>query len=493
MSTKLPGSEGADDATPELDTGAGSAPSVPDNKPASFREVFAVREYRALFGASTLSWIGDYFSRVAITFLIFQDTGQVWLSAAAFAISYLPWVAGGPVLAALAERYPYRRVMVSCDLARMVLVATLAIPGMPLWLLLGLLFVSSMMTPPAQSARSAMLPLILKGDRYVVGLSVQAMVAQAAQVGGYALGGTFAALVSPRAALLVDSVTFALSAFLIWRWVKSRPSAMTKEHRSHLLRETAEGFRLVFGDRVMRPIAFLVFALVSVVIVPEGLAAAWSGDLGGGAWRAGLLMASLPFGYVIGALIVGRAMAPRTRMKLIRPLALMTPLVLGFALLNPPFPFVLLIGALAGFGNAVLMPLNGLFVQVLPNAYRARAFGIMQGGMQMLHACAVLLTGAIAESFAVPTVVGAWAIGGLVLIALAASRWPSQDVIDAQVARVSALNGRSDEPAQAAYQAQRGVVAPAAGGASATAATRAAGTARQRSRDTRADDTPARL
>ncbi|MGH3736807.1 MAG: MFS transporter [Micromonosporaceae bacterium] len=419
---------------------AGPAASHRDRKPASFREVFAVREYRAVFGASTLSWVGDYFSRVAITFLIFQDTGKVWLSAAAFAISYLPWIAGGPVLAALAERYPYRRVMIICDLTRMVLVATLAIPGMPLWLLLGLLFVSSLMTPPAQSARSAMLPLVLKGDKYVVGLSVQAMVAQAAQVGGYALGGTFAALVSPRAALLVDSVTFALSALLIWRGVKARPSAMTEAHRSHLLRETAEGFRLVFGDPVMRSIAFLVFALVSVVIVPEGLAAAWSADLGGGAWRAGLLMASLPFGYVLGALIVGRMLAPATRMKLIRPLALLTPVALGFALLDPPFVVVLAIGALAGFGNAVLMPLNGLFVQVLPNAYRARAFGIMQGGMQILHATAVLLTGAIAERFSVPVVVGAWAIGGLILIALAASRWPSQQVIDDQIARVSALN-----------------------------------------------------
>lgn len=478
MSSKPPGSEGADDAA----STAARRPAESD-RPARFREVFAVREYRAVFGASTLSWIGDYFSRVAITFLIFQDTGQVWLSAAAFAISYLPWVAGGPVLAALAERYPYRRVMISCDLVRMVLIATLAIPAMPLWLLLGLLFVSSLMTPPAQSARSAMLPLLLKGDRYVVGLSVQAMVAQAAQVGGYALGGTFAALVSPRAALLVDSVTFALSAFLIWRWVKPRPSAMTAAHRSHLLRETAEGFRLVFSDRVMRPIAFLVFALVSVVIVPEGLAAAWSADLGGGAWRAGLLMASLPFGYVVGALIVGRMLAPSTRMKLIRPLALLTPLALGFALLRPPFVLVLVIGAVAGFGNAVLMPLNGLFVQVLPDAYRARAFGIMQGGMQVLHATAVLITGAIAEQFSVPVVVGAWAAGGLLLIALAARNWPAQQVIDSQIARVAALNQKPGEAPTPASRSGRGQ--PPDGG----------GTGHQRRRTAAASDdaTPARL
>jgi predicted MFS family arabinose efflux permease len=410
------------------------------DRPATYREVFGVREYRAVFTASTLSWIGDYFARVAVTYLIFSNTNSVWLSAAAFAISYLPWVAGGPVLAAISERYPYRRVMIVCDLVRMALVALLAIPAVPLWLLLALLFLSSLLNPPAQSARSAMLPLILKGDRYVVGLSVQAMVAQAAQVSGYAAGGLFSALVTPRAALLVDSATFALSALLIWRGVRPRPPAMTEEHRSHLLRETAEGFRVVFGDPVMRAIALLVFALVSVIIVPEGLAVAWSGELGGKAWRAGLMMAALPFGYVIGGLVVARMLAPSTRLKLIRPLTVLVPLALIPALLQPPFPVVLLIGVVAGFGNAALMPLNGLFVQVLPNPYRARAFGIMQGGMQVLHAAAVLVTGAIAGLFPVPVVVGAWSLAGLVLIAFAATRWPSARVIDAEIEQARLVN-----------------------------------------------------
>lgn len=405
--------------------------------------MFGVAEYRAVFAASTLSWIGDYFARVAITYLIFQDTRSVLLSAAAFAISYLPWVAGGPVLAAVAERYPYRSVMIFCDLTRMGLVALLALPAVPLPVLLGLLFLSSLLTPPAQSARSAMLPLILAGDRYVVGLSVQATMAQAAQVSGYAVGGTFAALASPRAALLVDSATFAVSALLIWRGVRHRPPAMREEHRSHLLRETAEGFRVVFGDPVMRAVAFLVFALVSVVIVPEGLAAAWASDLGGEeAWRAGVLMAIIPLGYVVGTLAIGRLVAPSTRLRLVRPLAVMTPLALIPALLDPPFPVVVVIGLVAGFGNAVLMPLNGLFVQVLPNAYRARAFGIMQGGMQMLHATAVLATGALSEVFPVPVVVGTWSAVGLILIAVAAHRWPNQDVVQNGITHAKQLNSR---------------------------------------------------
>lgn len=58
--------------------------------PATFREVFAQVEYRAILTASTLSWIGDYIAKAAVTVLVYRETESVALSAAAFAVSYLP-------------------------------------------------------------------------------------------------------------------------------------------------------------------------------------------------------------------------------------------------------------------------------------------------------------------------------------------------------------------------------------------------------------------
>ncbi len=63
---------------------------------------------------------------------------------------------------------------------------------------------------------------------------------------------------------------------LILTRVRPRPVARAAQERSHLLRETAEGFRVVFGDRVLRPIAQIAIALTMFAIVPEGLAAAWA-------------------------------------------------------------------------------------------------------------------------------------------------------------------------------------------------------------------------
>ena len=60
-----------------------------------------------------------------------------------------------------------------------------AIPDLPVPAMLVLLFAATLANPPSQAAQSALLPLILTGDRLVVGLSLNSSVGQAAQVVGY--------------------------------------------------------------------------------------------------------------------------------------------------------------------------------------------------------------------------------------------------------------------------------------------------------------------
>ncbi|SCL17979.1 Major Facilitator Superfamily protein [Micromonospora nigra] len=439
--------------------------------PATFREVFAQREYRAIFAASTLSWIGDYLARAAVTLLIYQETQSVALSAAAFAASYLPWLVGGPLLATIAERHPYRQVMVVCDVVRAALMVAIAIPGMPVEVILLLLFATTLANPPSQAAKSALIPLVLTGDRLVVGLSLNASMGQAAQVVGYLLGAGLAT-VSPTAALLVNATTFLSSAVLVRLGVDDHPPAMTSAHRSHLLRETAAGFRLVFGNPVLRSIAVLVFSAMLFSIVPEGLAAAWANERADGGLDAGaaqaVIMAAGPVGFILGGLVISRAFAPARRLALIRPLAVLAPLMLVPSLLDPPPVVVAVLAAACGFAVAGLMPVaNGLFVQALPNGFRARAFGVMATGVQVIQGMAVLVTGLLAERFPIPAVVGVWSAAGVVLMSVVALRWPSGSTIDAAVtaARQAGGVGVPPGPVAAPRAPRRGTAnLPAPGG-----------------------------
>ncbi|WP_433321158.1 MFS transporter [Micromonospora sp. CA-269861] len=423
--------------------------TVPDERPsaegpATFREVFAQHEFRAVFVAGALSWVGDYVAKAAVTLLVYQQTESVALSAAAFAVSFLPWLLGGPVLAALAERYAYRRVMVACDLIRMALMLLIAIPGLPYQAVLVLIFAATLANPPSQAAKSALIPQLLTGDRLVVGLSLNSSVGQAAQVVGYVFGAAVAAI-DPEVALLFNAATFGLSALLVRLGVRNRPAVMNPAHRSHLLRETRQGFGIVFRTPVLRAIAVLVFSAMLFSIVPEGLAAAWANEEGRGAVSAGTAQAAImvanPVGFILGGLLVSRLFGPARRLKLMRPLAVLAPLVLVPVLFDPPPLVVALLAALCGFAVAGMLPMaNGLFVQALPNGFRARAFGVMATGVQVIQGLAVLVTGVLAERFPIPIVVGVWSAAGVVLMTVAALSWPDRQTVDDAITAASVAN-----------------------------------------------------
>ncbi|MBM0278149.1 MFS transporter [Micromonospora tarensis] len=423
--------------------------TVPDERPsaegpATFREVFAQREFRAVFVAGALSWVGDYVAKAAVTLLVYQQTRSVALSAAAFAVSFLPWLLGGPVLAALAERYPYRRVMVACDLIRMALMLLIALPTLPYQAVLMLIFAATLANPPSQAAKSALMPQMLAGDRLVVGLSLNSSIGQAAQVVGYVFGAAVAAI-DPEVALLFNAATFGLSALLLRFGVRHRPAMTNPAQRSHLLRETRQGFAIVFGTPVLRAIAVLVFSAMLFSIVPEGLAAAWANEESRGAVSAGTAQAAImvanPVGFILGGLLVSRLFGPTRRLKLMRPLAVLAPLVLVPSLLDPSPLVVALLAAVCGFAVAGMLPMaNGLFVQALPNGFRARAFGVMATGVQVIQGLSVLVTGVLSERFPIPVVVGVWSAAGVVLMVVAALRWPDSKTVDDAIAAASAAN-----------------------------------------------------
>ena len=156
---------------------------------AAFRDVFAVREFRAVWFSEILSVAGDRLALVALTLLVYDRTRSPLLTALAYASGYLPWIIGGLFLAGLADRYPRRAVMVTCDLARAVLVTAMVIPGVPVAGLVALLFATTVFAPPFDSCRAALTPAILPGDLYPLGASVTQATFLAAQVAGVAVAG----------------------------------------------------------------------------------------------------------------------------------------------------------------------------------------------------------------------------------------------------------------------------------------------------------------
>lgn len=86
--------------------------SEPESR-VTYADIFGEREFRALFVSRALSTVGDYIARAALVIAVFSETGSTALMGVTFALTTLPDLIGGPVLAGLADRFPRRAVMVA--------------------------------------------------------------------------------------------------------------------------------------------------------------------------------------------------------------------------------------------------------------------------------------------------------------------------------------------------------------------------------------------
>ena len=384
---------------------------------ATFAEVFRVSEFRVFWLAQALSVAGDRLALVALTVLVYDRTHSPLLTAGAYAAGFLPWVVGGVLFGAIADRWPRREVMVGCDLARAVLVAVMVLPGVPLPALVGLLAVVTSLAPPFEAARSSLLPDILDGDRYPVGLAVVQTTFRSAMVLGYAAGGIAVAVIGSRSALALDAATFAASAALV-RWgIRARPAAARRTARS-LGAEIAAGVRLVVTDRALRTLMLLGW-LVAFYAVPEAVAAPYASELGGGAAAIGLILAASAFGYVLAAPVFMRLVAPPQRLATMGPLAVATCAVLTLCLARPPLAVVLVILAVSGACGVYQIAANAAFMTRVPAAQRGQAFGLAMSGIVAGQGIAFVLAGAAAQVISPPVVVAiAGGLGAAAAMAL---------------------------------------------------------------------------
>jgi MFS family permease len=358
--------------------------------------------------------------------LVYQRTASPLLSAMTFALGHLPWLLGGPFLSALADRLPRHRVLITADVTRAALLGLMSIPGTPLWVLLALLFLVSLCAPPFESARSALMADVLDGDRYAVATSLTNISLQLAQVVGFLAAGALVAALSPSAALLIDGVTFLVSAAWLARGLQRRPApaAEAGEGPRSLWQDTGDGLRLIGRSPRLLAIMGVLWVATLFATASEGVAAPLVDELGSRSTAIGVLLAAHPLGVTIGGLVIARLIAPDRRERLVVPLVVLSlaPILAAGVVALSAEPgastFALVIGLLfvSGLGTSWLIPLNVSFVQAVPSAYRGRAFGVAVSGIYGVQAIGALLAGLGAEGVSASGVLAL--SGGIGLIAV---------------------------------------------------------------------------
>lgn len=378
--------------------------------------VFAVAEFRALWSAEVLSVAGDQLARLALTVVVLERTGSPAWSAAVYALTFLPAFAGGVLLAPLADRFPRRTVMVVADLVRAAMVAVMAVPGVPLWSLGVLVVLVVLAGAPHTAAQGALLPDVLDGDLLQRGMAVRQITAQVAQVAGFAAGGLVVALLSPPAALLIDALTFVLSALVVGTLVRrGTPAGAAVPERTRRTGGVRSGLDLVLRHPRRRYLVCVAW-LVGIFVLPEALAASYAAAIGAGAVGAGLLMAAGPVGSIVGAVLFTRTVPARWRDRALVPLAACAALPLLVAPLTSGLAGSFALWALSGAcATAALVQAQAGFVRATPADVRGTATGVAASGLVAAQGVAILAGGVVAEHVSPPAALAVCGAVGLVL------------------------------------------------------------------------------
>ncbi|MGW4154960.1 MFS transporter [Micromonospora chersina] len=315
------------------------------------------RDFRLLWAGQTVSAVGSNVTAVALPLVavavLDATTFQVAVLTAA---AWLPWLLAGLPAGAWVDRVRRRPVMIAADLVSAALFATVPVAALLDLLTVGQLLVVALGAGLArvffETADQVYLPTLLRPEQVPEGNARLHATQTASYLVGPGLAGLIAQLAGAVTAVLLDAVSFLVSAACLSRIraVESRPGRPSGS--PSLRREVADGLRFVVRDPYLRVLTVFGAAsnigltgyqalLVVFLVRSAGLPAGLVGLLIGLASVGGLLGAALATGLArrLGsarALLVAGALAgpPALLIPLAGPGGRVTWLVLGGALVS---------------------------------------------------------------------------------------------------------------------------------------------------------------
>ncbi|MFE6769814.1 MFS transporter [Streptomyces fimicarius] len=397
-----------------------AGPAQGDHR-ATYREVLAEPRFRLLFSTRTVAITADALRITTFSVLVFSSTGSALLSAVAFGIGFIPQLFGSLLLGSLADRLPPRALITGGYALTCATALLLAVVRMPVAASLGVVALVSLATPVFHGASSRLVALSLKGDAYVLGRSLSNIASAGAQLSGLALGGAAVAALGPRRALAVSAVLYFGCALAIRiRLPRLQPAALGGTPGSTggstggdsgadgetdggaadggAVRASLQGAGLLLRDRTVRRLMLAQWLPVALVAGAEGLIVAYAGERRFAPGRYAVLMGCLPVGMLVGDLLVGRFLRPRTRERLVVPLAALAGLpLIGFAA-EPGVGVSACLLLISGLGYAYGLGLQRPFLDALPQDGQGQAFGLLGSGSMTLQGVGPVCLGTAAAA-----------------------------------------------------------------------------------------------
>jgi MFS family permease len=408
-------------------------------------EVFRLPDLRRLALANGLSQVGFWGYGVAVGVYAFGIGGAA-LVGIAYVARLVPSALLAPFMAALADRYNRRRVLIWTNLAQAIIIAVAAAgvaAGISPVIIFTLAATVTITVSAFEPAKNALIPELVEKPRQLsVANAAISSLESASMFIGPAIGGFALALGGVEETFIVTSL-FLLAAHVLLIRIKAsgeleEPEPATEGEGDEAgeavgqpgaLKSALLGFPLVLSDRSLRLVFILtgiqlvVFGMLSVLLIALAI-----DELGIGEAGVGWLNSAIGVGGLLGALALVKVTESR---------GLGAALALGMLVWGLPIAVIGLLPTVwvavaamvvIGLSNTVVdASTNTMLQRMIPEAMRGRVYGVLESVVVISIALGSLLAPLLLSLFGIGV---ALVVTGLVLPVLTLLSRPGLARID---------------------------------------------------------------
>jgi MFS family permease len=263
-------------------------------------------DYRRLFVATLVTNGGDWFALIPLLALLHESTGSGLYGGLVLAADTALFALLAPYGGTIADRFDRKTIIVTAEAVCAVLVLSLLLVGEGTeWLAvlaIGGVAAAKGFTSPAGSAAT---PNLVRPEDLATATVMNAVSWGSMLAIGAALGGLLTALVGPDVCFVLDAISFAVSAWLVWRCRTPFQQPRESREHPHFLTSVREAVTYARGHHAVLALLFakpgIAFANGALVLFPLLATDVFKvGDAG-----LGLMYAGRGLGVVLGPLLLG--------------------------------------------------------------------------------------------------------------------------------------------------------------------------------------------
>jgi hypothetical protein len=374
----------------------------------TYRDLFAVREFRALWTSSALTTAAMTMSGLALATVVHAETGSALLTALAMFGPSTAQLVGATTLMSAADATPPRRALTLVGLLSAAVLAVQAALPLGTTARLALVLAAAYATSIAGGVRWGLLSEVVPDSGYALARSTMNVAVGAFQIVGFAAGGILLVVLTSGQVFALAALLSAAAVPVLRAGVAERPP----RRRARVgLRETACANRLLLADRDTRALLLALSVPNGLVVGCEALFVPYAGE------AAGWLLAGAAAGMMAGDLLGGRVLSPDGRRRASTPLRLLLAAPYLVFALEPGVPVAVLVAALASVGYAATLAQQEWLVTLTPAALRGQVLGVESSVRMTLQGVCAAVAGLLADLTTPAAAVTALAVASLLVSA----------------------------------------------------------------------------